>query len=135
VLAIRPDGTGDVTGSHVAWHSTEARCYVPSPVVVEGYLVVANDDGIVHCFDAGSGEHLWRARMGRHYSASLVTAEGLVYLLDDDGITTILRPGREPEVLAENPVDEFCCASPALSQGEVLIRSEHQLFCIGEAQN
>lgn len=130
VLAIRPDGSGDVTESHVAWHSTEARCYVPSPVVVDGYLIVANDDGIVHCFDAVTGEHLWRERMGRHYSASLVSAAGLVYLLDDDGITKVLHPGPEPDVLAENPIGEFCCASPALSDGQILIRSEHQLFCI-----
>lgn len=134
VLAIRPDGIGDVTESHVAWHSTEARCYVPSPVVVDGYLIVANDDGIVHCFDAAAGEHVWRARMGRHYSASLVSAEGLVYLLDDDGVTKLLRPGPEPEIVAENPIGEFCCASPALADGRILIRSEHRLFCIDDPE-
>ena len=134
LLAIRPDGTGDVTDSHVAWHSTEARCYVPSPVVVDGYLLVANDDGISHCFDAATGDHLWRARLGRHFSSSLVTADGLVHFLDDDGITKLVRPGRELEVVAENTVSEFCCASPALSEGELFIRTEHQLFCIAEGE-
>ncbi len=134
VMAIRPDGTGDVTGSHVAWHSTEARCYVPSPVVVEGYLLVANDDGIAHCFDAATGDHLWRTRLGRHFSSSLVTADGLVHFLDDDGVTRLVRPGPEPDVVAENTVAEFCCTSPALSKGEVFIRTEHQLFCIAEEE-
>lgn len=132
VMAVKPDGTGDVSGSHVAWHSTEARCYVPSPVLVGGRLVVANDEGIAHCFDAANGEHVWRARLGRHYSASLVAAGGLAYLLDDDGRTTVVRPADTPEIVAENRLNEFCCASPAISGGAVFIRTERRLFCIAE---
>ncbi len=132
VLAIRPDGRGDVTDSHVAWHSTEARCYVPSPVVVNGYLLVANDDGQAHCYEAATGKHLWRERLGRHYSASLLTAGGYVYFLADDGSTKIVKPGPELEVVAENSLDEFTCASPALADGQLLIRTEKHLFCVGE---
>lgn len=132
VLALRGDGTGDVTQSHVAWHSTEARCYVPSPVLADGKLLVANDEGIAHCFDAATGEHLWRARLGRHYSASLVSANGCGYFLDDDGVTKIVRPAEDkPDVVAENPVGEFCCASPAIADGALYIRSEKHLFSIG----
>jgi outer membrane protein assembly factor BamB len=131
VMAICGDGTGDVTHSQVAWHSTEARCYVPSPVVVNGYLLVANDDGIAHCYEAATGKHLWRTRLGRHYSASLVTAGGVVYFTDDDGVTKLVRPGKELDIVAESTLDETCFASPAISQGQLFMRSERRLFCIG----
>lgn len=132
VLALRGDGEGDITQTHVAWHSTEARCYVPSPVLVDGKLLVANDEGIAHCFDAATGEHLWRARLGRHYSASLLSAGGRAYFIDDDGVTKVVRPAAGPDVEAENPIGEFCCASPALADGALYIRSEKHLFCIAE---
>ncbi len=131
VMGIRPDGTGNVTDTHVAWHSTSAACYVPSPVVLDGRLFVANDRGTVNCFRARDGHRLWRERVARHFSASLVTARGLVYLLSDDGIMTLVRPGDEMEVVAENPLGEYCFASPAISQGQLFLRSEHHLYCIG----
>ncbi len=75
VMAIRPDGVGDVTKTHVAWHVKNATCYVPSPVVVDKYLLVADDRGTANCFDTATGNRHWQARLGNHYSASLVTAE------------------------------------------------------------
>jgi hypothetical protein len=73
VIALRPDGSGDVSESHVAWHVTNAACYVPSPVLVDRYLLVADDRGTANCFDTKTGDRLWQARMGRHFSPSLVT--------------------------------------------------------------
>ena len=95
VMGIRPGGSGDVTESHVAWHSRQVRCYVPSPVVLGDYLLVADDRGTANCFRASTGERLWQERMGNHYSASLVTAGGLVYFLADDGTTKLVKPGPE----------------------------------------
>lgn len=132
VMAIDPAGHGNVTDTNVLWHSEEAHCYVPSPVVADGYVFVANDDGIAHCFNAESGEHVWRTRLGRHYSASLVTAGGLVYFLSDEGITSVIRPGHTPDIVAENAIGEYCASSPAISQGMLLIRGEQHLFCISE---
>ena len=94
-------------------------------------LLVANDDGIAHCYQADTGEHLWKTRLGRHYSASLVTAKGLVYFTDDDCVTKLIRPGNELDVVAENRLDESCFASPAISRGQIFIRGERHLFCIG----
>ena len=95
------------------------------------HLPVANDDGKANCFDTSTGERFWQVRLSRHFSASLVTANGLVYFLDDDGITKVVRPGKELAVVAESPVGEFCSASPAISQGQVFVRGEKHLFCIG----
>ncbi|MFP6752493.1 MAG: PQQ-binding-like beta-propeller repeat protein [Pirellulaceae bacterium] len=132
VMGIRPDGKGDVTDSHVAWHVTNARCYVPSPVLVDGHLFVADDRGTANCFHAKTGERLWQARLGNHFSASLLAANGYAYLLADDGTMTMVRPGgTEPDVVAVNKLGEFCFASPAISQHNLFIRGEKNLYCIG----
>jgi outer membrane protein assembly factor BamB len=130
-MAIRPDGNGNVSKTHVAWHVTNAVCYVPSPVVVDKYLLVADDRGTANCFDTATGKRHWQARLGKHYSASLTVADGLVHFLADDGITKIVQPGPELKVVAENALGEYCYASPAISQGQIFIRGEKHLFCIG----
>ena len=131
VMGIRPDGSGDVTDSHVQWHSTQARCYVPSPVVIAGRLLVTDDRGTVNCFRARDGERLWRERLARGYSASAVTADGRAYLVADEGVTTVLRPADRLEILAENPLGENVYASPAISQGQIYLRGERHLYSIG----
>jgi len=133
VMGVRPDGSGDVTSSSVAWKSTSARCYVPSPVVLGGYLVVADDRGTANCFDAATGERHWQGRFGKGFSASLVHSGGLVYLIAQDGETTVLRPGVEPDVVARSSVGEYVSASPAISDGRLFIRGEESLFCLSSA--
>lgn len=135
VMALRPDAAGDAAEGHVAWHVTNAACYVPSPVVVGNYLLVADDRGTGNCFDTRTGERLWQARLGRHFSPSLVTAGGLVYFLGDDGAAKIVKPGPELEVVAENELGERCSASPAIAHGHLFIRTEESLFAIGPAMD
>lgn len=131
VLALRADGTGDVTGTHVVWHVTNAACYVPSPVVVGPYLFVPDDRGTANCFDTATGSRVWQARLGRHFSPSLIVAGGLVYFLSDDGLTRVVRPGPSLDIVAENPLEENCYASPAVSQGQIFIRTDAHLVAIG----
>jgi outer membrane protein assembly factor BamB len=133
VMGIRPDGRGNVTESHVAWHATNAKCYVPSPVVCGNYLIVADDRGTANCFATDSGERLWQERLGSHFSASLVAAGGLVYLTADDGLTKVVRPGPQLEVVAENRLGEHFYSSPALSEGCVFFRGEKHLYCFRTA--
>lgn len=132
VLGIRADGKGDITDTHIKWHQRSARCYVPSPVVLDGHLLVADDRGTANCFDAATGEQLWKERLGNHYSASLIHANGLAYFIADNGITKIVRPGDKLNVVAENKLGEFTFASPAFSQGQLFIRGEKNLYCIQE---
>jgi hypothetical protein len=133
IMGIRPDGTGNVTKTHVAWHTTQGCAYVPSPVLAGRgkFFLVVSDGGAASCFEAATGKRYWMERIGPHYSASLVEAGGLVYCLSDRGVTTILRPGPKFERVAENPLGEACSASPAVSQGNIYIRGEKHLFCIG----
>lgn len=134
LLAIRPDGSGNVTGSHIAWRHNRASyvSYVPSPIAVADYFLVISDPGFACCFEAATGKLIWQEKVGEHH-ASLVSANGLVYCLGDDGLTTVLRPGPTFDVVARNPLGEKCFASPALSQGQIFLRSDHHLFAIGTA--
>lgn len=131
MLAIRPDGRGNVTDTHIAWRTKENCSYVPSPIAVGDYFLVVSDEGIASCFEADSGRRVWRERIGRHYSASLVTAGGLAYFLSDDGEMTVVKPGPAFDPVARNELGEACYASPAISQGQMLLRGEKHLFAVG----
>ena len=132
VVAIRPDGTGDVTDQAIVWKSDKAKSYVPSPALVGEYLVVADDRGTANCFATKSGKRHWQERFGGGFSASLIHANGLVYLTGKDGVTSIVRPGPTLDVVAKNPLGETVSASPAISDGQLFLRGEKSLFCVVE---
>ena len=81
---------------------------------------------------AATGERLWQERLGNHFSNSLVTANGLAYLVADDGLTKVVKPGPKLEVVADNPLGERIYSSPAISHGQIFLRGEKHLFCIGK---
>ncbi len=131
VMAIDPRGSGKITEeSHVKWHYTKADSYVPSPIACGDYFLIVSDFGIGTCYESASGKIQWQERLGTHYSASLVTANGLVYFLDDHGLMKVVKPGPTLEIVAENKLDEDTFASPAISQGKMLIRGTDSLYCI-----
>lgn len=130
LMAIRPDGAGNVTQSHVAWHTNKGVAYVPSPLIEGDFLLIVSDSGIGHCIDARTGTIAWEERMKEHH-ASLVSAGGLVYFLNDFGTLRTVRPGKAYECLAESEIGEKIFASPALSNGQIFIRGEKTLLCAG----
>ena len=133
LLALKPGGRGDVTTSHLAW-STRNGPDVPTPVTDGTYFYIINDSGIVWCLDAKTGEEIYgrqRIRRGT-YSASPVLADGKIYITNEHGLTTVLKAGPEFEVLAENPLDDYCLSSPAISDGQIFIRTTGYLYAIGE---
>jgi outer membrane protein assembly factor BamB len=132
ILAIRPDGSGNVTDTHIVWRTTKACSYVPSPIVVGEYFLCVSDEGMGTCYEAATGKRHWLQRMGSHYSGSLVTANGLVYFTDDSGVTKVVRPGKKYELVAENKLGERTFASPAISSGAIFLRTEGHLVCIKE---
>jgi len=131
IWAVRPDGHGNVSDTHVEWRVKQACPYVPSPVVVDNYFLMVADNGVASCYNAASGEQLWVERIGRRYSASLVSSGRLVYFLSDDGNTKVVRAGTAFDLVAHNPLGEPCFASPAISRGQIFVRGEKHLFCIG----
>ncbi|MDQ3625094.1 MAG: PQQ-like beta-propeller repeat protein [Verrucomicrobiota bacterium] len=130
ILAIRPGGRGNVTQTHIAWRTTHGAAYVPSPICEGDYFLVISDLGFAHCFEAKTGALQWQERFGRQH-ASLVSADGLVYFLNDKGTCNVVRPGPKFELVASNETGEPTYASPALSEGQIFIRGEKSLFCIG----
>ena len=131
ILAIKPDGSGDVSATHVAWRSTEGAVYVPSPVVAGDYLISTMTNGTVYCTEIATGKILWKENLGRQYPSG-VTANGLVYLPNDAGMITVIKPGPVFEVVAKNNMGERMNASPALSNGRIYIRTSKNLYCIGK---
>ena len=131
ILAIRPDGKGNVTETHIAWRARRGASYVPSPIVVGKYFLVVADSGVASCFLAKTGERLWMERLGGGHSASTISAGGLVYFVSDKGVTSVVKPGPKFEVMAKNEIGELVSSSPAISQGQIFIRGEKHLFCVG----
>ena len=129
LLAIRPDGTGNVTNTHIQWRTNKGVAYVPSPIVAGDYFLIVSDSGIGHCFDAKTGDILWEERMREHH-ASLASAEGHVYFINDFGTVRTIKPGARYECLAESELSEKVFASPALSDGELFIRGEKTIRCV-----
>jgi hypothetical protein len=133
ILAIRPEGNGNLGDTHVVWRTTKGCSYVPSPIVsADGrYFLVVSDEGIASCFEASSGKRHWIQRIGPHYSGSLVMVDGLVHFLSDEGVTTIVRPGPEFQRVAENRLGEPCHSSPAISHATIFVRGDKHLIAIG----
>lgn len=133
-MAVDVSGRGDVTGSHVRWRTSRAATYVPSWVYHQGYLYSVIDDGMLHCFDARTGDSVWDERIGGRFRSSLVLADGNIYATNDKGATTVFRanPARFEKV-AVNDLKEFCYATPAISDGQIYIRTGQNLYCIGTA--
>ena len=131
LVAIKPDGQGDVTKSKVVWQTRKGAYYVPSPVCTDDYLYTTMTTGQVHCIEVATGNILWVKDMGTQYP-SPVLANGLVYMPNDEGVITIIKPGPKFESIGKNSIGEKMYASPAISNGKIYLRSFHNLFCISK---
>ena len=131
ILALKPDGTGNISKSDkIAWRTNRGVAYVPSPISEGDYFLVVSDSGVAHCFEAGTGKLMWQERLGEHH-ASLVSANGLIYFLNDNGVMNVVRPGPQFVRVAQNEIGEKTFASPAISEGQIFLRGDKHLFCIG----
>jgi outer membrane protein assembly factor BamB len=128
--AVRPDGKGDVTKTHVAWTAKKGAPRSASPLLIGDALYVVSDDGVVTCLDAKTGTERWNERVGGAYSASPIAAGGLVYLLAEDGTATVFRPGSSYEQVARNRLGERALASYAVDGDALFIRTEKALYRI-----
>ena len=132
LLAIRPDGRGDVTKTHVAWSLKRGAPLTPSPIIVGDELYIVNDGGIASCIDARTGNVIWQSRLGGTYSASPVYADGRLYFPAEQGVTTVIAPGKEARRLAMNKLDGGLLASIAVASGSFFLRTDTALYRISE---
>lgn len=134
--AVRPGGEGDVTRSHMAWHSPRRGGRdQPSPIVIGEYVFVTDMAGVATCYEAKSGKELWKERLNGKFSSSPISAGGLAYCQSDEGTTYVLELGPTMKLVARNHLrtsdDEVFRASLTPSAGQIFSRSDRALYCIG----
>jgi outer membrane protein assembly factor BamB len=132
VLAIRPDGTGDVTKTHIAWQTNTRAPHTPSMVVVGNELYMVSDAGFASCLDARTGKVHWSQRLGgKGYSASPIAVGDRIYFLSEDGVGTVIKAGTTFGSVAKNALGERTLASYAAIDGALFVRSETHLYRFG----
>ncbi|MGI8784111.1 MAG: PQQ-binding-like beta-propeller repeat protein [Acidobacteriota bacterium] len=134
VVALKAGGRGDLSNSRV-WSWNDGTD-VPTPVTDGQYFYIINDKGIAFCLDAKTGAEIYgqqRLKPGT-YSASPVLADGKIYITNEEGLTTVLKAGPTFEILAENALNDYCLSSPAISDGQLFLRTTGFLYCIGPRQ-
>jgi outer membrane protein assembly factor BamB len=132
LFAIRANGSGDVTKTHIAWSTAKAAPHAPSPLLVGDELYTISDNGIAACFDARTGKVHWQERIGGNFSASPLYGDGKVYVQSEEGVGTVLRASKRFEVLATSTLDEKTLASYAAADGALFVRTERHLYRIQE---
>jgi len=132
VFAVRPGGTGDITQTHIVWKNRLGGPHVPSPVYHDGRIYLVSDTGIVSALDAKSGELLWEERLRGRFSASPLVVGDRILFVNEDGETFVIRSRSEFELLAENPLNEYTVATPAVVGGRLYFRTAEHLICIGK---
>jgi outer membrane protein assembly factor BamB len=132
-MALRPGGTGDVTGTQTIWSAPTGAPYVSSLLYYEGVIYMANDVGVLTAIDAATGARLWQERVDGVFSASPIAGGGHIYFVSENGDTVVVKAGRTPQIVGRNALGERAVASPAASNGRIFIRTDSHLFCIGAA--
>lgn len=130
LYAVRPDGAGDVTATHVAWTSKKGAPRNASPLAVGDALYCVSDSGLVTCFDAKTGKERWSEGLGGAYTASPLLAGGRAYLLSEDGTGTVFKPGGEYDAVAANKLGERSLASPAADGNALYVRTAKAVYRI-----
>jgi outer membrane protein assembly factor BamB len=130
LVAVKPDGTGDVTNTHVAWRLQRAAPLTPSPIAVGDELYVVTDGGILSCLEARTGAILWQQRLNGTFSASPVAAGGHIYFSSEQGVTTVIEPGRRYQPVARNVIDGGLLASLAVDGESIIMRSDSALYLV-----
>ena len=126
--AVKPDGKGDVTGTHVEWKNSKGVPKHSSPVLVDDLLFMANEQGIISCLDAKQGEVVWLKRAEGSFTASPIVSDKRVYFFSEGGETFVLAANRSNELLATNKLAEGCMATPAVLDKSLIIRTIGHLY-------
>ncbi|MCA9261332.1 MAG: PQQ-binding-like beta-propeller repeat protein, partial [Planctomycetales bacterium] len=135
MLAIRTDARGLVGESHIAWRSIRGVPQLPSPILHDGAIYLLGDRGVLTCISEATGEEVWRLRVPGEYVSSPVLAGGRIYCCNTEGVTAVvdlgdLEAAGEPTIVAENKLDAGFMASPAVVDGDLILRTKTHLYRI-----
>jgi outer membrane protein assembly factor BamB len=142
LCAIRQGASGDITpkdddepGEHFAWYQPRSGIYMQTPIVYGDYLYACGDNGLLTCYQARTGERIYRERLGNGstgFTASAIAGDGKIFFTSEDGHIYVVNAGPTFELLATNPMNEVCMATPAISDGRLIVRTESHVYAIGE---
>ena len=130
LYAVRPNGKGEITKTHVEWKLDRGAPFVPSPLVVGDELYTVSDAGIASCLDARTGQTYWKDRIGGNHSASPLYGDGKIYCFSEQGVTSVLVPGKTFQRVARNELASGITASPAAADRALYIRTQSHLYRI-----
>lgn len=135
-LAVKADGTGDVTATHRLWLQPKTKQRIGSGVISDGHIYILNDPGVAECFELKTGKLVWEERLkgpGVNSTSwsSMVLADGKLYGINQSGDTFVVKASPKFELLNTNPLGEQTMASLAISDGAIFIRTHKNLWCIG----
>ena len=132
IRAHRLGGSGDVTEKNRLWEQKKGVPKIPSFVLANGVLFMVTEGGVAQALDAKTGDIVWSERLEGAFSASPIAADGKIYFLAENGETTVIEASREFKEVSTNPLNDGPCqASPAVSNGQIFIRTAKNLYCIG----
>jgi outer membrane protein assembly factor BamB len=131
-ISLKP---GQDTNDSIAWSSSKGSPYTPTPIIYDGIFYTCGDNGVLSAYDAKTGERFYQERLPSSFSASPVAANSKLYLSSEDGDVFVVKAGPKYELLATNPVGEVMMATPAISDGLVIVRGLNHLFAFGETKS
>jgi outer membrane protein assembly factor BamB len=131
-LAVRPDGTGDVTGTQIAWKSAQGTGSRSSQLLLGDRLFLIADAGTASVLDAVSGKSLWQKRLGGEFSASPILADGKLYFSSREGVVTVIAASKQFTILSQNTLDGSLMASPIADGRALFLRTDKALYKIGK---
>lgn len=142
IFVVSADARGDLTPTDdkkpdgLAWWSRVKGSYMPTPIVVDDLLYICDDNGVYTIFDLATGKQQFRERLpgsgGSTYSASPVSAGGFIFVVNEAGQVDVKEAGKKGVTVGSNQMNEVCMSTPAIADGELFIRGEKNLFCIGK---
>jgi outer membrane protein assembly factor BamB len=138
MYAFRPGAAGDISlksgedkNAFLAWTSSKGSPYTPTPIIYGDLLYVIADNGVLSTYDAKTGAVIYQQRLPSTFSASPVAADGRLYLASEDGDVFVVKAGRRYELLSRNTMGQPLMATPAISQGMLIVRGENAVYALG----
>ena len=141
IYAIRPGSEGDISlqkgqesNPSIAWSNMTEGTYIPSPLLYDGYLFTLNNNGILSAYDPQTGKRAFRGRVGTggSFSASPVGADGRLYIATEDGEVYVISATPDMKQIAKNEMKEVIMATPAISDGLIIVRTMRHVFGVGQ---
>ena len=142
IYAIKPTAIGDITpksedltGEHLAWAVRRGGGYLQTPLVYGDYFYTCQTNGAFSCYEAKTGKVVYQQRLGTGrtgFSSSPVAANGMIYVSSEEGDVYVIKTGSEFKILATNPLNEVCMATPAISEGAMFFRTQDHLVAVGK---